>query len=426
MARSETLILLAIVSASLLFASSSHAATTTVDVSQVLGWRVMGFTSSDVTYPASVSFVFRLKNNGTLDFNATGNLSITKGGTQVHSSQNAISGNITQQRDRNFSFGWTPTSSGDFIANLTFDVSNQATGQSGSGSSLTAFTVYAEPSGSSGGTDTSVTIVTGTGVTVTVEEILPGSPAEVEIGREIFSITSIEIDVTQSASGVTVTVDVSDDRPSSAGSDAPGEVYQYIEVGHQNVEDRIKSVFMKFRVAKSWLDENNVSKSSVRLNRYENGEWVPYSATIYMEADEYVHYISEVPGLSVFSITGEKKTCDPGERRCEGDELQECNSSGTWKTLKICGAGCDSVSSECVKEKVCSPGEMTCMGNKVIECTEDGYSWGVIESCRYGCSSGHCLGAVTPLSSLIAFYSMMALLAVLILVIIYAGFGIRK
>lgn len=54
-------------------------------------------------------------------------------------------------------------------------------------------------------------------------------------------------------------------------------------------------------------------------------------------------------------ITEKIKICNPGTRRCVGNDLQECSVDGsTWKTIQICEWGCDPIALKC-KEKPTPP-----------------------------------------------------------------------
>jgi len=39
---------------------------------------------------------------------------------------------------------------------------------------------------------------------------------------------------------------------------------------------------------------------------------------------------------------------------------------------------------------ICEPGEKRCVNNEIQECSDDGKSWNVIEICKYGCEKNKC------------------------------------
>lgn len=80
------------------------------------------------------------------------------------------------------------------------------------------------------------------------------------------------------------------------------DIYEYLEVNYPGYNS---SVFMDgkitFKVAKSWLADNEISKYDVVLFRYQ-GSWTEYSARILGDDVEYVVYEADVPGFSYFAV----------------------------------------------------------------------------------------------------------------------------
>ena len=103
--------------------------------------------------------------------------------------------------------------------------------------------------------------------------------------------------------------------------------------------------------------------------------------------------------IVIFSATvaGQVQVCSPNIKRCLGDTLQECNSTGlNWFNLKICTGGCDNISLSCNLEagQICGPYEPRCAGNMLQICAADGMIWKDVENCSYGCDNRACLGQV--------------------------------
>jgi len=86
-----------------------------------------------------------------------------------------------------------------------------------------------------------------------------------------------------------------------------GSVYKYIKITKTNIDDAdIDKVKIKFKVPKSWVDDNGIDPDNVALSRYTNGKWDKLPTTKLLEDTEYYYYEAESPGLSVFAIIGEK------------------------------------------------------------------------------------------------------------------------
>jgi PGF-pre-PGF domain-containing protein len=134
-------------------------------------------------------------------------------------------------------------------------------------------------------------------------------------------------------------------RPSFILKEPEGSVYQYLNITYYNLNDsNIESGKIRFKVDKFWLNDNSINKATVVLNRYYNDNWQKLNTELKNEESNYFEYQVETPGFSIFSITGEVQeatACAPMEKRCEGNELQECAADGkSWTTKESCEHGC--------------------------------------------------------------------------------------
>ena len=87
------------------------------------------------------------------------------------------------------------------------------------------------------------------------------------------------------------------------------EVYKFVNIWVGNsgfaTPDNIENATVYFKVEKSWLQDQNIDKSSVTFNRYNDSQWNPLQTTLAGEDNEYLYFIAETPGLSSpFAITG--------------------------------------------------------------------------------------------------------------------------
>ena len=71
-------------------------------------------------------------------------------------------------------------------------------------------------------------------------------------------------------------------------------------------EDEINSLEFKFKVEKTWIDDNKIDKTTVKLIRYHDGVWQNLSTTLNNENETYVYYTSVSPGFSTFAVVGSK------------------------------------------------------------------------------------------------------------------------
>jgi PGF-pre-PGF domain-containing protein len=87
-----------------------------------------------------------------------------------------------------------------------------------------------------------------------------------------------------------------------------GDVYKSfnIWVGNGGVasEKNIENPLLNFKVAKSWIEEQDIDPSSITLNRYNEKTWNQIKAEETGEDEEYIYFTSKVPGYNSFSVTG--------------------------------------------------------------------------------------------------------------------------
>ena len=87
---------------------------------------------------------------------------------------------------------------------------------------------------------------------------------------------------------------------------------------------------------------------------------------------------------------GRCKECIPGERKCVGDDIGECNSDGFWEYTRCIG-GCRLNATdepECVPP--CTPGEKQCVSANILAICEN-HKWRNV-SCQFGCLYDDCKG----------------------------------
>ena len=140
----------------------------------------------------------------------------------------------------------------------------------------------------------------------TYENITVAKKVTVEILDKELTIT-----FKKNVSGVKITAKEFIEKPAGV-PDAPGIVFKYQEYTIENVSaEDIEKAMIPFDVPKSWIASENIDPVTIKLNRYYEGAWNPLPTEKIGEDDENIHYSAEAEGLSIFAITGEKKTEAP-------------------------------------------------------------------------------------------------------------------
>jgi len=186
-------------------------------------------------------------------------------------------------------------------------------GSGGWGMDAVSFTVNPPPSPSSGGGGGSspveeevITVETGPGrAVVTIPEIRAGSTASIQVPEEEdVPLTEIVLKAKLLVKDARITASTLDARPGDVPAPR-GAVYRYLDISAEGISDRdVDDLTFRFRVDRTWLSDG-VDPSSVRLERFHDGQWQELETTRLREDPTYIYYSAGSPGLSYFAITGE-------------------------------------------------------------------------------------------------------------------------
>jgi PGF-pre-PGF domain-containing protein len=82
-----------------------------------------------------------------------------------------------------------------------------------------------------------------------------------------------------------------------------GIVHHYLEM-KTDAPEQVESAIIEFRVSKLWISVNNIDQTTVRLLRYQDGEWTELQTAQTGEDENNVYFSAETTGFSMFAITG--------------------------------------------------------------------------------------------------------------------------
>jgi PGF-pre-PGF domain-containing protein len=114
------------------------------------------------------------------------------------------------------------------------------------------------------------------------------------------------------AGSISTTIEILKSTSALALNAPPDKLYKNMNIwvgkfGYAT-EANIKDPVIGFRVTRTWLHENNILQSTVRLNRYASGAWESLPTTKTSEDTTYVHFESQTLGFSPFAITGQSSS----------------------------------------------------------------------------------------------------------------------
>ncbi len=107
---------------------------------------------------------------------------------------------------------------------------------------------------------------------------------------------------------ITSKVEILDHTSTLVDSTPPDIVYKNLNIWVGNLgwanPGNIDSPTINFFVEKSWVTENNIDNSTIRLNRYKDGEWNPLDTEKMGEDEDNLYFETQTPEFSSFAITG--------------------------------------------------------------------------------------------------------------------------
>jgi PGF-pre-PGF domain-containing protein len=124
------------------------------------------------------------------------------------------------------------------------------------------------------------------------------------------------------------------DMPSLPG----GLVYSYFNVSSKNMVDSdIKTLSLKFKVDKAWLESNGVSENSVKLLKLSSGKWDEVETLVLPNVTGFVSYQASPNSFSVFAISGESSVAvqAPAEDVVKSTEVSKENVGAGQDVVEV-------------------------------------------------------------------------------------------
>ena len=96
----------------------------------------------------------------------------------------------------------------------------------------------------------------------------------------------------------------------------PDTVYKNLNILLGNpgwaISSNIANPRISFKVEKTWISENNIDVSTIKLNRYNGRKWNQLITTQMSGDADYLYFEAEATGFSPFAVTGKELEGEPG------------------------------------------------------------------------------------------------------------------
>ncbi len=137
-------------------------------------------------------------------------------------------------------------------------------------------------------------------------------------------ISGLDLEFKNAVANAEVTVEKQDSKPSEV--DAVENVYNYIKININFVDDDLKSAKIKFSVPKSWILTNALNDpTSIYMSRYTDGKWQKLETLTAGLEEENQKYEATTPGFSFFAISADKAAAEATilQAAAESNETEE-------------------------------------------------------------------------------------------------------
>jgi len=125
-----------------------------------------------------------------------------------------------------------------------------------------------------------------------------------------------------------------------------GDIYKSFNVwvgnGDYEKSDNILNATINFKVENSWVQENNINKSSIVLHKYDykRKEWIGIPVNSTGKDRQFMYLTANVPGYSSFVLTGTKNdrntiSTETAQRAINSNESGSSSNITSNKAIKI-------------------------------------------------------------------------------------------
>ena len=141
-----------------------------------------------------------------------------------------------------------------------------------------------------------------------------GKPVKFDFPRKATSVVYLSFDSKKTAGKTTTIVEMLKGKSILVTELPSDEIYKYINIWVGNsgfaTPSNIENSVISFKVEKSWIQDKKIDRSSITLNRYDDGKWVQLPVNLTGEDKGFIYLTAKTPGFSSFAIAGKTEKKD--------------------------------------------------------------------------------------------------------------------
>ncbi|MFP4655276.1 MAG: PGF-pre-PGF domain-containing protein [Methanohalobium sp.] len=163
------------------------------------------------------------------------------------------------------------------------------------------------------------------------ENVVYGEQISYEFNTRVNKIGRIQFEAKKTAGKIETRIEVLNDKSELVDKKPAGKTYQNMNiwVGKAGFNNNIKNASIDFDVEKSWIEENDINESTIKMCRYHNDKWNDLDTQKLTENETVIKYRANTPGFSPFAISGEIKNTQDIKTNSEDSDVIGSNNSSS-------------------------------------------------------------------------------------------------
>ena len=117
-------------------------------------------------------------------------------------------------------------------------------------------------------------------------------------------VGKIKLTASENLDNVQITLKEDDDPPEGIPTPSSQNTYMYLSITTNQIESNFTGAVIEFKVEKSWFIYYNINETSIKLLRYNNGQWAELETIEVSDDGTYKYYEAKTEGFSTFAIVG--------------------------------------------------------------------------------------------------------------------------